>query len=92
MKEQEFTSQYDINEMEARVRELRAQAKKKKVEAHGAFDTQLRMAEAQLELMKAKFKNAREKSEAITSEIKSGVEDAWRELKTSVERASQYIN
>ena len=82
----------DIKEMNRKIDLLRTRAKVSADDASDAFRKQLRAAEDQFELVKARFEKMGTQASEATNEMKNGLADSWSELKNSIEKATHSIH
>lgn len=82
----------DLSEMDSKILDLKQRAETSQIRAKAAFDTQLRAVEDQYDLVVAKMNRAENQADSVAGEIKNGLSKAWINLKTSFDKASEYLH
>lgn len=82
----------DLNQMSHNIAVLKRRAKDSQVEAKEAFETQVRALEDQYDVLIAKMNKTTHQADKIAGEMQDGVSKAKKELKTSFERATEYLH
>lgn len=82
----------DLEQMNQKISILKRKANESKIEARESFNAQLKAVEDQFNLVKTRMSRASHQAGAITDDVSDGVLKAWQELKSSFDRASQYLH
>lgn len=85
-------SQSEIGEMDKQIALLKERARNSEAQAKEGIEKQLRALEDQFEVIKAQLGKSEAQARAASSEVKTGVMEAWSKLKDSVESASKHIH
>ena len=78
--------------MDVKITALKDQARKSRGAAKDGLEAQIKAAEDQFNLVKARLNKLSHQTESVSKELTEGLTKAWSELKMSVDNASKHLH
>lgn len=85
-------SMTEMETMNRKIKQLKAQAAASEIQAKEGFDKQVKALEDEFRVLQARIEKASAVGGAVSSEIKTGLGEAWNKFTDSVERTKKFLH